>query len=505
MEEFIKPVEPSNSSEELLSKEDRQTLRNERLLEACSRDDTERALQLLDEGADCCTEDDKQWTPLQWAATNGNMPLVRKLLAGGAANMYYSPQYGVVIGRLTRLSQKSPPEWRAAEAEEVHALVSWDRGMRCPSELRRVDWSLTGEEGKVSTAELLAVFCLSGVPARHWAAFKGHLKIVWLLLKAGLSPHVKDVLGNTVLHQGSKLILEAASTATQCKDSGEHFSYKVMRYMCSFSEGFFARKAVKMFWVYNTAEDDERECPVTWSAETIRLNKQAEDRIHQALESGSLDEIDAALMLTADHPVCPKLQKRISQEKSKLEGKIALSEAMDVRALVTDDDFYSAIDRLKAAIQIAVEKNCDEAVLNAAQRELKKLEIELRITKLVKKPSYDAFTPNSKFLKCVTHTSAFPCLQFGVARSCWLSQVRHIGRIRRHCGWPPRYRVSKAGPSEKTAPRAPHNNSKTSDSPGWYNACSALDEAIETAREASANPVLLNNAIETRQRTLDYM
>lgn len=56
MEEFIKPVEPSNSSEELLSKEDRQKLRNERLLEACSRDDTERALQLLDEGADCCTE-----------------------------------------------------------------------------------------------------------------------------------------------------------------------------------------------------------------------------------------------------------------------------------------------------------------------------------------------------------------------------------------------------------------------------------------------------------------
>lgn len=63
MEEFIKPVEPSNSSEELLSKEDRQTLRNERLLEACSRDDTKRAFQLLDEGADCCTEVTKTKRP----------------------------------------------------------------------------------------------------------------------------------------------------------------------------------------------------------------------------------------------------------------------------------------------------------------------------------------------------------------------------------------------------------------------------------------------------------
>ena len=33
-----------------------------------------------------------------------------------------------------------------------------------------------------------------------WACFKGHLKVVWLLLKAGLQPCDYDLFGNTVMH-----------------------------------------------------------------------------------------------------------------------------------------------------------------------------------------------------------------------------------------------------------------------------------------------------------------
>lgn len=33
-----------------------------------------------------------------------------------------------------------------------------------------------------------------------WACFKGHLQIVWLLLKAGLTPTDYDLFGNTVMH-----------------------------------------------------------------------------------------------------------------------------------------------------------------------------------------------------------------------------------------------------------------------------------------------------------------
>jgi ankyrin repeat protein len=37
----------------------------------------------------------------------------------------------------------------------------------------------------------------------HWASFKGHKKVAWLLLKAGLSPTEIDMYGNTSVHHSS--------------------------------------------------------------------------------------------------------------------------------------------------------------------------------------------------------------------------------------------------------------------------------------------------------------
>lgn len=37
----------------------------------------------------------------------------------------------------------------------------------------------------------------------HWASYKGFYKVVWLLLKAGISPLDIDQYGNTSLHQAA--------------------------------------------------------------------------------------------------------------------------------------------------------------------------------------------------------------------------------------------------------------------------------------------------------------
>ena len=46
----------------------------------------------------------------------------------------------------------------------------------------------------------------------HWASYKGHFKVVWLLLKEKLSPLDIDMHGNTAVHQaaasGKKRVLE---------------------------------------------------------------------------------------------------------------------------------------------------------------------------------------------------------------------------------------------------------------------------------------------------------
>lgn len=46
----------------------------------------------------------------------------------------------------------------------------------------------------------------------HWASYKGHYKVVWILLKEKMSPLDIDMHGNTAVHQaaasGSKKVLE---------------------------------------------------------------------------------------------------------------------------------------------------------------------------------------------------------------------------------------------------------------------------------------------------------
>eukprot|EP00434_Breviolum_minutum_P016722 symbB.v1.2.014745.t1/scaffold1081.1/size139474/2 len=58
------------------------------LLAACMRNDTEAAKKLIEQGANPCCEDQRQWSPLIWAASHGNEDLTRLLIKHNAAEVY---------------------------------------------------------------------------------------------------------------------------------------------------------------------------------------------------------------------------------------------------------------------------------------------------------------------------------------------------------------------------------------------------------------------------------
>jgi len=113
-------------------------------LGACMKNDTELALELLEKQADPRFEDLRQWSPLIWAASHGNEALTRALIKQGAADVY---KYDESQGKVQR---------------KKHSPL-------------------------------------------HWAAFKGHLKVLWLLMAPpqNLSHHERDAIGNTALHQAA--------------------------------------------------------------------------------------------------------------------------------------------------------------------------------------------------------------------------------------------------------------------------------------------------------------
>ena len=145
-------------------------LRAPELYQAAKDNSTDLVLELLQETVPPFHFDKKSsLTALHWASIHGNAKLVRKLLEAGAHQKY--------INQLQRIELEKRGGLDSLNIEERTAMEEL-------FELER---------------EHLAVDYLKNTPLL-WASLKGHLEIVWQLLKHGYSPNDVDDLGNTALH-----------------------------------------------------------------------------------------------------------------------------------------------------------------------------------------------------------------------------------------------------------------------------------------------------------------
>merc|ERR1719310_1683652 len=260
------------------------------------KNDTESAMKLLEQGAEACCEDSRQWSPLIWAASHGNEELTRLLIGYNAARIYKYDENN--------------------KKKKKHSPL-------------------------------------------HWAAFKGHLKVLWLLLGQNLSHHEKDQIGNTALHQAAaggsldctkclmgqgadvfakndrghtpyvlctvpevQALLQRAMKVVACKASGKQFSSTVLRYLCSFSLDVFCQKEVWQMYVYESHDADKKEKPVTWCLEVKNMKDEAENQLNDAWHLNQLDTITAALEFAGNKPVDCKLVHKCQERKAKLESEI---------------------------------------------------------------------------------------------------------------------------------------------------------------------------------------
>lgn len=134
------------------------------LVSACKKGNENDARALLLEGAPPNFEDPtSKWTPLIWAACNGHLSCVNVLLDFHASDMYIDADAPMHKGRVGR--PNTAPAMMQGSAHARIVLESSERNSPL-----------------------------------HWAAFKGHLRIVWRLINAGLNIHDVDACGNSALH-----------------------------------------------------------------------------------------------------------------------------------------------------------------------------------------------------------------------------------------------------------------------------------------------------------------
>merc|ERR1719191_851156 len=333
---------------------------NPQLLNAMMKNDTESAVKLLEQQADPCCEDSRQWRPLVWAASHGNEELTRLLINYNASIVYKYDE-----------SQRK---------KKKHSPL-------------------------------------------HWAAFKGHLKVLWLLLGQNLSHHEKDQIGNTALHQAAaggsmectkclmaqgadvyakndrghtpyalctvpqvQQLLQKAMDVLACKATAKQFSSTVMRYLCSWSLDVFCEAAVTQMFVYETPESEEKEKPVTWCNDVKQMVQEAEHQLNHAMHLNQLEAISQALLQAEDKPVDVKNTHKCRQVKMKLESEIQLNKAMQVQTITQLEEFNAVHENLSKAIDDAVNKGADSTLIARAKTLRRKLMAEASLTRAVEAP-----------------------------------------------------------------------------------------------------------------------
>ena len=193
----------------------------------------------------------------------------------------------------------------------------------------------------------------------HWASYKGYLKIVWILLKIGISPLDIDMYGNSSVHQAAsagnlevlssylsrgvdvdmknarghspldlttepetkKLIMRAVKTQ-YCETCRSKFDFKNIRYYCQSSKKFYCKNCSITTWVFEHYDSLDKERPVCRSKAVQKKVKDHEKKLLEAVETNDYRTVDKVLRTCSGIDIDVKLRRRADILHQKLEHEL---------------------------------------------------------------------------------------------------------------------------------------------------------------------------------------
>ena len=243
------------------------------LIEACKAGDVQLVKKALGDGADALHRAEDGWTPLLWSSCNGHVAVVEALIEAGDATP------------LIRLDLDA-----GAGGDNLEGKRSGRKPVNSPL---------------------------------HWASYKGHIRVVWLLLRSGISPDEVDTCGNNALHLAAtgghldvvkvlmsegfdvgatnlygntafdladnsevRSLLSLANKEKACF-SGKQFSVKRRRFFCTHSEHFYCEEETVKDQILVEPGSTETK-PVRHFKGSLKIIKDMERRLDDACR-GKLD------------------------------------------------------------------------------------------------------------------------------------------------------------------------------------------------------------------------
>jgi ankyrin repeat protein len=187
------------------------------LYEAVQANNSARAIELLNDDVPPSYIDTfSGWTSLHWAAINGNVQLVTKLLEKGAAAAYHraierekkrkedSKKKQVSVETNVNIESKEGNDEivkdsndKISENQNESNNENNNGNNETKNEVEEVEED--DEETRQDRKQEIQANLYKNTPLL-WASLKGHLLVVWLLLNEGYSPNDVDNSGNNAVH-----------------------------------------------------------------------------------------------------------------------------------------------------------------------------------------------------------------------------------------------------------------------------------------------------------------
>lgn len=396
------PYEEEEEEDEETQQEKIKTHWNPLLLKSAMKGDLPTIKKCLDKKANISHEE-KKWNALIWACSRGYVDVVRYLLEKGAGTSYL------------------PKEEKVVEQTQTH-YSTMNQDQNAEKQDKKIGQGVINNNARPTPLQ--------------WACFKGHVNVVWLLLKEGLDLLETDTFGNNAIHQAVaggnievvetllqygvridfknnrghtitdlctepkiKQYLREYERATHCHATRRAFEPNEIKYLCIITGKYHCEEATKLHWIYATKDSTELEKLERRSIHSEDNVQQIERELGELINSYEYQSLCEKLQYIDDHNIhiAVKLLHKAHIHQEKLRTQIQINTFIDS---LKEVDNYKTIKKSINSINDMISDaktrsvDLDKDLLGKADRENERLDSERNLRFVLDNPNVGKSTPD---------------------------------------------------------------------------------------------------------------